>query len=132
MIAIDVPTPQKPPTQTVVDMLREVARRAPAREALVCGATRLSWAELDARVNRVANALLARGMGRGDNIAVLSPNSVAYAELFLGILRAGACVTPLSTMASADALEKMLADCDAKAMFLADTYRGLASAFLPR
>ncbi|PJE34443.1 4-coumarate--CoA ligase [Pseudooceanicola lipolyticus] len=132
MIAIDVPMPQKPPTQTVVDMLREVARRAPAREALVCGATRLSWSELDARVNRVANALLARGLGRGDNIAVLSPNSVAYAELFLGILRAGACVTPLSTMASAEALEKMLADCDAKALFLADTYRGLASAFLPR
>lgn len=132
MIEIDIPMPDSPTTQTVVDMLRDVARKDPDKEALVCGNTRLSWAELDARVNRVANALLDRGMGRGDNIAVLSPNSVPYVELFLGILRAGACVTPLSTMASTDALEKMLQDCGARALFLADQYRALAEPFLPR
>ena len=44
--------------------------------------------------------LIARGVTRGDRVAVLSPNSAAYAVLFMGILRAGGCVVPLSTMAS--------------------------------
>jgi acyl-coenzyme A synthetase/AMP-(fatty) acid ligase len=45
----------------------------------------------------------------------------------MGGLRAGACVVPLSTMAAADALEKMLDDCDAKLLFLSDQYRAWSS-----
>lgn len=111
-------------------MVRAAARTAPGKEALICGDQRLSWAQFDTRINQVANALLARGIGKGDNIAVLSPNSIPYAELFMGILRAGACVTPLSTMASPEALQKMLVDCGAKALFLAQQYKGLTDPFL--
>ena len=132
MISIQPPIPDNPPEQTVVDMLRRWARETPDAEAVVCGETRLTSAQLDDRINRVANALLANGLEKGENVAILSPNSVAYAELFLGILRAGGCVTPLSTMASADALEKMIADCGARVLFLADQYRSLAAPFLPR
>ena len=62
---------------------------------------------------------------KGDKIAILATNSVEYLETFMGGLRAGACVVPLSTMAAADALEKMLDDCDAKLLFLSDQYRAL-------
>ena len=65
------------------------------------------------------------GIGKGDKVAILAANSVEYLETFMGGLRAGACVVPLSTMAAADALEKMLDDCDAKVLFLSDQYRGL-------
>ena len=61
----------------------------------------------------------------GDKIAIVAANSVEYLETFMGGLRAGACVVPLSTMAAADALEKMLDDCDAKVLFLSDQYRAL-------
>ena len=130
MIAISPPMPDIPPTQTVVEMIRQSAQKNPAGLALVCGDQCLSWREFDARINRAANLLLDLGIGKGDNIAVLGSNSVAYAELFMGILRAGACVVPLSTMASPDALQKMIVDCGARALFLSDSCRDLVSPFL--
>ncbi|MBB3992769.1 acyl-CoA synthetase (AMP-forming)/AMP-acid ligase II [Sulfitobacter undariae] len=115
---------------TIVDRLRSNALAHPDKLALVCGPQRLTWAEFDARTNRVSNALLENGLKKGDNIAVISANSVAYAELFIGILRAGGCVTPLSSMASPDALQKMLTDCGATAIFVAEQYFGLVEGFI--
>ena len=132
MIEIIPPMPEVAPTETVVDMVRRSARAAPDKEALVCGGTRLTWAAFDKRVNRVANALIARGVQTGDRVALLGPNSVAYAELFIGTLRAGACIVPLATMASAEALERMLTDSGAKVFALAGAYRDLAAPFLDR
>lgn len=129
MIEILPPQPETPPQRTIVDMVRESALKHPQRDAVVCGKTRLTWAEFDTRINRVANLLLSLGVGKGDNVAILSENSVAYAELFMGILRAGACVVPLSSMASAEALEKMMTDCGARLVFLSDRYRDLAAGF---
>jgi len=93
MIPINPPMPDVPPSQTVVDMIRHSAAKRPIHQAVVCGAQHLSWRDFDYRINRVANMLLVLGLGKGDNIAILSPNSIAYSELFMGILRAGACVT---------------------------------------
>ncbi len=130
MIQIDPPSPADPPAQTVVDMVRDSARRDPEKIALVCGRSSLTWRAFDLRINRVANMAIALGVLPGDNVAILSENSIPYAELFMGLLRAGACVTPLSSMASSEALEKMLADCGAKLVFLAQQYRGLLEPFL--
>ncbi|MFD1510281.1 class I adenylate-forming enzyme family protein [Lacimonas salitolerans] len=130
MIRITPPTPDAPPTTTVNDLIRASAARNPDRLAVVCGDTSRTWAEFDARVNRVANALMAMGVAKGDRVAMLAPNSVAYAEVFIGTLRAGAVITPLSTLAASEALEKMLADCGAKVFFLAAQYRDLAAPFL--
>ncbi len=118
------------PTLTLVDAIRARAQALPDREAIVCGDTRLSWAAFDERINRVANLLLGLGLRKGDNIAILSPNSDTYACLFMGILRAGGCVTPLSTMASPDALQKMLTDCGATTIFVAEQYLDLVSGFI--
>ena len=128
-IMIDPPNGAIVPTETIVERLRSNAAATPDQLALVCGVTRLTWAELDQRINRVANLLLRIGLQKGDNIAVLSANSTAYVELFLGILRAGGCVTPLSSMASPHALQKMLADCGATALFVAEQYHHLVRDF---
>ena len=53
------------------DLLRRSARRFPDRTALVYGELRQSYADLDATVNRTANAMAARGIGRGDHVALL-------------------------------------------------------------
>jgi len=130
MTDINPPMPETPLTQTVVEMVRARAGTHPTKPAIVCEGQTLNWGAFDARINKVANALLTRGIGKGDNIAILSSNSIPYAELFMGILRAGACVTPLSSMASSDALDKMLVDCGAKMLFLAEPYRDLVAPFL--
>ncbi|MFI9555720.1 class I adenylate-forming enzyme family protein [Nonomuraea endophytica] len=55
---------------------------------------RLTWAELDAEVDRIAGVLHARGIGPGDVVAVQLPNSVELAVTFLAVVRLGAGVTP--------------------------------------
>ncbi len=129
-IAINPPAGATPPTETIVARLRANAAAHPEKLALVCGGQRIPWGGFDARTNKIANLLLGMGTAKGDNIALLSANSVPYAELFIGILKAGACVTPLSSMASSDALKKMLEDCGAKAIFVAEQYESLVSDFV--
>ena len=105
------------------------AKAFPDQRAVVCEHKVRTWAEFDRRVNKVARTLAGMGVGKGDKIAILAANSVEYLETFMGGLRAGTCVVPLSTMAAADALEKMLDDCDAKVLFLSDQYRGLVEPY---
>ncbi|MDG1129499.1 MAG: class I adenylate-forming enzyme family protein [Paracoccaceae bacterium] len=130
MITINPPSSGTPPTRGIVAAIRDNARAHPDKLALVSGQTRLTWGAFDAQMNRVANLLLGQGMQKGDRIAILSPNSADYAVLFMGILRAGGCVTPLSTMASGEALQKMLTDCSARAIFVARQYLDLVADFL--
>lgn len=132
MIEITPPMADNAPTETIVERVRANAKAHPDSLALVCGAERVTWGAFDARINRVSNMLLAMGLTKGDNIAVISANSIPYAELFMGILRAGLCVTPLSSMASPDALQKMLVDCDAKAIFVAQQYLDLVAGFVTK
>ena len=130
MLSINPPVSATPPTQTIVDRVRANAKVDPEKPALVCDGRTVTWGAFDQRINKIANLLLSMGVAKGDNIAIISPNSIPYAELFMGILRAGACVTPLSTMASPDALKKMLTDCGAKAIFVAEQYLGLVEGFV--
>ena len=62
MIPITPPRPDNPPTETVNEMIRASAARNPDRPAVACGDITRTWAEFDARVNRVANALRAMGV----------------------------------------------------------------------
>ncbi len=130
MIPINPPAPENTPTRTIVEVVRANAKAHPDKTALVCEGETVNWGGFNTQINKIANLLLSLGVAKGDNIAILSPNSIAYAHLFMGILRAGACVTPLSTMASPVALEKMLTDCGAKAVFVAEQYLDLVGGFV--
>ncbi len=127
-----VPQPTESDFPEFVSIPIRIARHArtiPGQRAVVCEGRTLTWAEFDKRINKVARTLAGMGIGHGDKIAILAANSVEYLETFMGGLRAGACVVPLSTMAAADALEKMLDDCDAKVLFLSDQYRALVEPY---
>ena len=117
---------------SVSAMIAEAAVRRPHHPALVCDGERLTWADFDSRVNQVANALHEAGLGHGDKVAVLSRNSPAYAEVFIGTIRAGGCIVPLSTMVPSAALDRMVVDSGARFMFLANETRGLAAPFADR
>ena len=127
-----VPQPTEEEFPEFVSIPIRVARNAglfPAKPAVKCGDEMRSWHDFDRRINKVARTLAGMGVGKGDKIAILAANSIQYLETFMGGLRAGACVVPLSTMAAADALEKMLDDCDAKVLFLSDRYRALVEPY---
>ena len=129
-LTIDPPLGEMPLTETVIARIRRNAAAHPETLALVCGDQRITWGAFDLRTSAAANLLLGIGVKKGDNVAILSANSIPYAELFIGILKAGACVTPLSSMASSEALEKMLLDCGAKAIFVAELYAPLIESFI--
>lgn len=77
---------------TVYGHFRSRVRRDPLALAVEAGALRLSYAELDDRVRRLAAGLLARGVARGDRIAMLSENRVEYIELEMAAALLGAIV----------------------------------------
>ncbi len=76
--------------------LRRSVRLFPDRLAVVAGEQRYTYRDLDARVNRLANALLQMGIGKQDKVAVLSPNSHRMLEAFFAIPQIGAVLTPLN------------------------------------
>lgn len=76
--------------------LRRAARLFPDKSAVIDGARRYTYATLETRVHRLANALQGMGVSRGDKVAVLSPNSHRMLEAFFAVPQLGAILTPLN------------------------------------
>ncbi|MGO4129736.1 amino acid adenylation domain-containing protein [Inquilinus sp. YAF38] len=79
----------------VLSLIERQARATPEAEALVFGAERLSYAELDRRTNRMAQALAARGVGPDVLVGVAAERSVEMVLALLGIAKAGGAYLPL-------------------------------------
>jgi fatty-acyl-CoA synthase len=98
------------------ELLARNARREPHRTALVFGDASLTFAELDLRVNKLANALADRGVSRGDHVAVLMHNSLEVIESFLACHKLGACPVPVNFRLALSELAYILADSDSVAV----------------
>jgi fatty-acyl-CoA synthase len=90
------------------DLLRRSALRDPGKLALVGGDVRWTYAEFDDTVNRTAAALAARGVAKGERIAVLSHNCVEYAVLDFALARLGAVMVPINFMLGAEEIAFIL------------------------
>ena len=101
---------------TLSDVLRRHARVRPDRVAFVDPRRRCTFSEMDDRVTRLANALSARGVGRGDRVAVLGYNSIELVESWLAALRLGAVAVPVNFRMVADEIAYVLADSGAVAV----------------
>ena len=102
---------------TLPDLIRGHAAADPAGTAFIVGEERLNWGDLDTRLDRIAGALQARGIERGDRVAVCAGTSIAYASLFLGVMRAGACIAPIAPSSTPAQIAAMVADSGAKLYF---------------
>ncbi|MCG8691938.1 MAG: long-chain fatty acid--CoA ligase, partial [Minwuiales bacterium] len=130
MPAIDPPPLNAAPGESVSAMVAASAARYPDHTALICDDERIAWTDFDRRVNRVANALIAAGLKTEEKVAILASNSAEYVQVFIGIIRAGGCAVPLSTMAAAAALQKMMVDSGSRFLFLSESMRPLAAPFI--
>ena len=92
----------------VNDFLRRAVKLYPGQEAVVNGELRLTYAEFGARVNQLANALLALGVGKGDRVAILSPNSHQFLEVLYATAAIGAGVVPINYRLIASDFEYVL------------------------
>ncbi|MGH3468140.1 MAG: AMP-binding protein, partial [Thermocrispum sp.] len=98
------------PDETVADMLQAQAARTPDAVALVFGGARLSYAELDARINRLARLLLAMGAGPERIVGLALPRSVDMVVALFAVLRTGAAYLPLDVDHPVERLRAMLDD----------------------
>ncbi|WP_233237144.1 amino acid adenylation domain-containing protein [Bordetella sp. LUAb4] len=90
------------------------SRIAPHRVALRYRDTSLTYAELNAQVDRVADGLAASGVGAGDRVALLAPRSPELVAGLMGVLRAGAAYVPLDGGWPLDRIVQILAQSQAR------------------
>ena len=106
------------PFGTLPGLIREHAATRPGHPALTQDGRTLDYAALDRLMDRIAAALQRDGVRPRDCVAVCAANSLEYAAVFLGALRAGAAVAPLAPSSTGNELAAMLADGGAKILFL--------------
>ena len=111
-------------TSNMGDVLARRAARNPRAEAVVDATVgeRLTYAELNSRANRWANALDALGCRVGDRVGVLLPNSIPFMECFYGSAKIGAIVVLLNWRLVADELEFLLTDSGATVLVFGSDY----------
>jgi acyl-CoA synthetase (AMP-forming)/AMP-acid ligase II len=81
---------------TLTAMLRDRARAHPDRLAFISGDRRVTYGQLDRRVDQAARALRAAGVDRGDRVAILDKNSIEYVEQLYAAARLGAVQVPVN------------------------------------
>src|ERR1700734_1963367 len=115
------------------DYLRLSARRYPERDCLVFGdGSSRTFAETNCRVNKLADALLRRGLRPGDRVAILATDSGEYVEVILACLKLGLVYVPLNfRLADAEVLT-LLARARPRAIFASSRYVPLLDRLAPR
>jgi long-chain acyl-CoA synthetase len=96
-----------------------VAREAPERPAILSPFGSCTFAELNARANRVARALRARGLRAGDSVALLCSNRPEFVEVYYAVIRSGLRLTPINWHFTGEEAGYVIDDCEARA-FIAD------------
>ncbi|MGJ8514300.1 AMP-binding protein [Carnimonas bestiolae] len=106
--------------QSLADLLDQSCRRFPERTAYICMGTRLSYRKLDALSRQFAAWLQHKGFEKGDRLAIMMPNFLAYPVVLFGALRAGCVVINCNPLYSFDELKHKLVDAEAKGIVVAE------------
>ena len=98
------------------EQLARQARLRPDRVAYRFEGIDRTFGALDERVNRLANALAERGLGRGDRVATLMTNRLEVVEAYLAAAKLGARCVPVNFRLVPDEISYILSDCEATAL----------------
>lgn len=101
-----------------LSFLERAAEVYPQRTAIVHGPLRRTWAEVYTRCRQLAGALRQAGLGKGDTVAVMLPNTPTMVEAHFGIPMAGAVLNALNTRLDSEAIAFMLDHGEAKAVIV--------------
>jgi acyl-CoA synthetase (AMP-forming)/AMP-acid ligase II len=103
----------------------------PERDCIVFEGKRGTYAQIYERVNRLANALAQLGVGKGDRVGILHVNCNQYVETYFAVAKLGAIFVPLNFRAKADELTYMIANAEAKSLFVGSRYLDVVNAMFP-
>ncbi len=100
----------------LAELVRAAARRSPDKAAFVAHDRTQTWADVDARVDAMARALVGLGLASGARVAVQLGNTLDFPVAYFGALRAGMVAVPVNTGYTADELRHCLGDSGASAL----------------
>jgi long-chain acyl-CoA synthetase len=115
-------------TLNLADALRASAREHPDKTAVIAGNTRLTYAELDGLVRRLAAGLAGLGVRRGEHVALLLPNVPQFTVTYYAALLLGCPIVPLNVQLTKDEIAYHLADSDAVALVVWESFLAGAAA----
>ncbi|MGK2867457.1 MAG: long-chain-fatty-acid--CoA ligase [Mycobacterium sp.] len=108
------------------------AATKPDDEAIAYLSRTWTWSEFDDRIRRVAGALTARGVGRGDVVAFLDKNHPACVEVTLGAASLGAATAIVNFRLAVDEIDYVLNDSAAKVLFVGEELTAAVAAIRDR
>ncbi len=94
--------------RNLADYVRGSAASRPEAPALVVGATRLTWGQVDAAVDAAASAFAAEGLQPGDRVGLLLGNRPEFVLAYFGALRAGMVAVPLNPGFTAPEISRLM------------------------
>ncbi|GGK78181.1 hypothetical protein Sme01_44210 [Sphaerisporangium melleum] len=112
LVALGTGPRAEDPPATVPELFERWAARTPDAPALTDGETTLTYAELNAKANRLAHHLIAAGAGPERVVAVAAPRSADYVVSALAVLKAGGVCLPLDSGTPVSRVAAMFADVD--------------------
>ena len=115
----------RPPfSRTLFELVCEQAERFPERTAVICGERAASYRDLADGAGRIAAALKAHGIGRGERVGILVNNRLEWLEACFGATALGATSVPFSTWSKPAELAYLLADSEVSALIAIDRFGG--------
>ena len=115
----------------VKEALENTASEIPHKEAIVLGAQRVTYGELDEASNRIANALLEVGMKKGDHVAMLMSRRPEWAINYFGVVKDGGVAVLLNPSLKAPELDSLLRDSDSEILITEKRFSQTLSSILP-
>jgi len=116
---------------TVADLIEKQARIQPNRIAVSAYGREVTYAELNSRADRLAQAFLEEGIGRGDVIAILAENCPEYLEMELAAAKVGVLLSCLNWRMSEEDLRHCLELVNPKMLFATERYTETAASVCP-
>ncbi len=114
---------EDPTTWILAEVLKKRAAEHPDRDFLKFADNPwVSYGEINARSNRIANSLLARGVKKGESVSVMLPNCEEFLPVWFGILKAGAVMSSINTAYKGDFLSWTINLVEAKKLIISDVY----------
>ena len=93
------------------------AKENPEKNAIIFGEQKITFSQLNTYCCKIANGLVAAGIGKGDKVVLSCLNIPYYPMVYYAILKTGAVVVPISVLSKGREIAYYLKDCDAKAFF---------------
>jgi fatty-acyl-CoA synthase len=108
------------------EMMSRNARKFPDKEALIHGETRLTYKQFNARINRLAHALMDLGIKKGDKVSILAFNCNQFMETYFALAKMGGVAVPINFRIHPEEMTYIINQSDAKALIMGEAFVDVA------